>query len=103
VITSSDPGGSGEDITAVAAEIIVWQLAAHCLPLPDVRSLAIRLTSGLARALNDLNQVYGTGPGDSDRCPGLDIAVTGVVRQATAAAVFTLAARQRTRTAATAS
>jgi hypothetical protein len=82
-----------ESIREVATEIALWQGAALKLPLRDVQDMAASSMNCLAATLNAFNTTYL----DQDRAEdALVKAVMEVARQATAAAIFTLGANQRT-------
>ena len=82
-----------EPITDVATEIVLWQSAAQQLPLAEVQDMASRSLEHLGQTLNDFNQMCLDGPQSED---ALADAILEVARQATAAAIFTLGASQRT-------
>jgi len=83
-----------ESITEVATEIALWQGTALQLPLAEVQDTATRLLNHLGCILNEFNQTYLDEQRSAD---ALAAAVLEVARQATAAAIFTLGATQRTR------
>ena len=78
----------------VATEIALWQGTALRLPLAEVQDMASRLLNHLGCTLNEFNQTYLDEKRSED---ALAAAVMEVARQATAAAIFTLGATQRTR------
>jgi hypothetical protein len=82
-----------ESVHDVATEIALWQGAALQLPLRDVQTMASSSLNHLAETLNAFNTTYL----DQDQADdALLKAVMEVARQATAAAIFTLGAHQRT-------
>jgi hypothetical protein len=87
------PTSEDEPITDVAAEIILWQSAAQKLPLAEVQDMASMSLDCLAQILNEFNHMCRDGQPSDD---ALADAVLEVARQATAAAIFTLGASQRT-------
>jgi hypothetical protein len=92
----SDQAYDHEDIkavSAVAGEITEWQRAALTLPLAEVRDVAQQGIAHLGCVLNDFNQVYAQRTTTS--VTALDTAMTKAIRQATLAAIYTLAAWQR--------
>jgi hypothetical protein len=87
------PMSEDEPLDDVATEIALWQGTALKLPLGEVQDLASRLLNHLACVLNEFNNTYLDEQRSED---ALAAAVTEVARQATAAAIFTLGASQRT-------
>jgi hypothetical protein len=84
-------------VPAVADEITRWQHQALTLPLAEASFLARDGVAHLGCVLNDFNQARNDGQADED---ALARAVGDVVRQATMAAIYTLAVTHRTREAA---
>lgn len=80
-------------IRDVATEIALWQGAAIKLPLAEVQDMASSSLNHLAQTLNAFNKTYLDEEVAEDV---LADAVIEVARQATAAAIFTLGASQRT-------
>ena len=78
----------------VATEIALWQGTALQLPLDEVQDMAAKLLNHLGCTLNEFNQTYLDEERSED---AMAAAVMEVARQATAAAIFTLGASQRTR------
>ena len=91
---------TGEPVFAVAGEINAWQDAARSLPLAQAGDVARDAIDHLGCLLAQFTTVY------HDLCDGqasteaLEQAVMQVARQATGAAIFTLAVTNRTREAA---
>ncbi len=83
-----------QSVTEAATEIALWQGTALQLPLDEVQDTASKLLNHLGCILNDFNQTYLDEQRADD---ALAAAVMEVARQATAAAIFTLGATQRTR------
>ena len=86
-------GDEDQSFGDVATEIALWQGTALQLPLDEVQDVASRLLNHLGCILNEFNQVYLDEQRAED---ALAAAVAEVTRQATAAAIFTLGASQRT-------
>jgi hypothetical protein len=81
-----------------STEIALWQGAAMTLPLPEVQDMATGSMEGLADILNAFNQTCNQAYLDEDLADdALAAAVASVARQATAAAIFALGVRHRTR------
>jgi hypothetical protein len=83
-----------QSLDDVATEIALWQGTALKLPLAEVQDMASRLLNHLGCTLNEFNKVYLDEQRSEDV---MAAAVMEVARQATAAAIFTLGATQRTR------
>ena len=93
-MTDHDP------FTDVASEIAGWQATALSLPLTEVHDLARDSIDHLGCVLNDFNQVHRDQQAGTASAEALADAVGDVARQATAAAIYTLAVTHRTRQAA---
>jgi hypothetical protein len=78
----------------MAVQIDLWQGTALQLPLAEVQDMASQLVNHLGCILNDFNDIYFNEQRSED---ALAAAVLEVARQATAAAIFTLAVIHRTR------
>jgi pyruvate kinase len=85
---------SDESIRDVATEIALWEGAARHLPVDEVREMASISLTTLAKALNAFNTAYLNEDDQDDDV--LADQIMRVARQATAAAIFTLGASQRT-------
>jgi hypothetical protein len=89
-----------EPVLDVAGEINAWQDAARSLPLSQAGDVAREAIDHLGCVLNNFNTVY-TGQRDGQASTqALEQAVMQVARQATGAAIFTLAVTHRIREAA---
>jgi hypothetical protein len=86
-----------EPVFTVAGEIAAWQDAARSLPLFEAGDVAREAIDHLGCVLNLFNTVYRDGRSSTE---ALEQAVMQVARQATGAAIFTLAVADRTREAA---
>ncbi len=93
-MTDNDP------FADVASEITGWQAAALSLPLPEVSDIARDSIAHLGCVLNTFNQVHRDQRDGQASAEALADAVGDVARQATAAAIYTLAVTHRTRQAA---
>jgi hypothetical protein len=98
---STSPGSEADGgCTCFAAEIARWETAALCLPLPEVVDMADGSLTDLAECLNTFNGIYACGA-DGPACEvcgtPLEHAMSEIIRQACAAAILALGARQRTR------
>jgi hypothetical protein len=83
-----------EPVYTVAGEINAWQDAAHSLPLSEAGDVAREAIDHLGCVLDHFNTVYRDGQASTE---ALEQAVMQVARQATGAAIFTLAVTNRTR------
>jgi len=81
----------------VAGEINAWQDAARSLPLSQAGDVARQAIDHLGCVLAQFNTIYHDGQASTET---LEQAVMQVARQATGAAIFTLAVTNRTREAA---
>jgi hypothetical protein len=86
-----------EPVLDVAGEINAWQDAARSLPLSQAGDVAREAIDHLACVLNNFNTVCRDGQASTE---ALEQAVMQVARQATGAAIFTLAVTNRIREAA---
>jgi hypothetical protein len=86
-----------EPVLDVAGEINAWQDAARSLPLSQAGDVAREAIDHLGCILNNFNTVYRDGQASTQ---ALEQAVMQVARQATGAAIFTLAVTHRIREAA---
>jgi hypothetical protein len=86
-----------EPVFDVAGEINAWQDAARSLPLSQAGDVAREAIDHLGCVLNNFNTVYSDGQASTQ---ALEQAVMQVARQATGAAIFTLAVTHRIREAA---
>jgi hypothetical protein len=86
-----------EPVFDVAGEINAWQDAARSLPLPEAGDVAREAIDHLGCVLNNFNEVYRDEQASTQ---ALEQAVMRVARQATGAAIFTLAVASRIREAA---
>lgn len=83
-----------KSLLAVAGELTQWQHAAQTLPLTEVRALYQDGIAHLGCVLNDFNEVYSqrdTTASDTD----IAAAIAKAVRQASMAAIYTLAVLTR--------
>ena len=87
-----------EPVFTVAGEINAWQDAARSLPLSQAGDVAREAIDHLGCVLAQFNTVYHDGQASTE---ALEQAVMQVARQATGAAIFTLAVTHRIREAAT--
>jgi hypothetical protein len=86
-----------EPVFTVAGEINAWQDAARSLPLSQAGDVAREALDHLGCLLDHFNTIYCDGQASTQ---ALEQAVMQVARQATGAAIFTLAVARRTREAA---
>jgi len=84
----------------VAGEINAWQDAARSLPLSQAGDVAREAIDHLGCVLNTFNEVYRDQHEGQASTEALEHAVMQVARQATGAAIFTLAVANRIREAA---
>lgn len=82
------------NIESIATDIALWQDVALDLPVGEVWDMLSPSQRGLADILNAFNQVYLD---DHHSDEALAVAVSEVIRRATATAIFTLGVTYRTR------
>jgi hypothetical protein len=92
--------GYSMNLLTVAGELTKWQRAALTLPLAEVRATSQESIAHLGCVLNDFNNVYRQRDTASDE--DMALAIGRAVRQAGKAAIYALAAMQRTAESATA-
>ena len=98
---SNDNDDNGRDpVPEVADEVTRWQHEALSLPLAEVSALARDGVAHLGCVLNDFNKVRNEHLDNLADTDALARVVGDVVRQATMAAIYTLAVTHRTRQAA---
>jgi hypothetical protein len=89
-----------EPVFTVASEIAAWRDAARSLPLSKASDIAREAMDHLGCVLDNFTTVYRDQRDGQASTQALEQAVMQVARQATGAAIFTLAVTSRTREAA---